>query len=146
MTFDRVLVVGAGQMGAGIAQVVAASGRSVLLHDTLPGATERGLAAIASSLGKLHQKGGPEPGPVLDRITAVGSLGEADLMIEAIVESADAKKELFRTADDALPLHAILASNTSSIPITELAAVTSRPERVIGMHFFNPCPCSRSSR
>ena len=140
MTFDRVLVVGAGQMGAGIAQVVAASGRSVLLHDTLPGATERGLEAIASSLGKLHQKGGPEPGPVLDRITAVGSLGEADLMIEAIVESADAKKELFRTADDALPLHAILASNTSSIPITELAAVTSRPERVIGMHFFNPVP------
>ena len=140
MTFDRVLVVGAGQMGAGIAQVVAASGRSVLLHDTLPGATERGLEAIASSLGKLHQKGGPEPGPVLDRITPVDSLGEADLMIEAIVESADAKKELFRTADDALPLHAILASNTSSIPITELAAVTSRPEQVIGMHFFNPVP------
>ena len=140
MTFDRVLVVGAGQMGAGIAQVVAASGRTVLLHDTLPGASERGLEAIASSLGKLHQKGGPEPGPVLDRITPVDSLGEADLMIEAIVESADAKKELFRTADDALPLHAILASNTSSIPITELAAVTSRPERVIGMHFFNPVP------
>ena len=140
MTFDRVLVVGAGQMGAGIAQVVAASGRSVLLHDTLPGASERGLEAIASSLGKLHQKGGPEPGPVLDRITPVDSLGEADLMIEAILESADAKKELFRTADDALPLDAILASNTSSIPITELAAVTSRPERVIGMHFFNPVP------
>ena len=140
MTFDRVLVVGAGQMGAGIAQVVAASGRTVLLHDTLPGASERGLEAIASSLGKLHQKGGPEPGPVLDRITPVDSLGEADLMIEAILESADAKKELFRTADDALPLDAILASNTSSIPITELAAVTSRPERVIGMHFFNPVP------
>ena len=140
MTFDRVLVVGAGQMGAGIAQVVAASGRTVLLHDTLPGASERGLEAIASSLGKLHQKGGPEPGPVLDRITPVDSLGEADLMIEAIVESADAKKELFRTADDALPLDAILASNTSSIPITELAAVTSRPEQVIGMHFFNPVP------
>ena len=140
MTFDRVLVVGAGQMGAGIAQVVAASGRTVLLHDTLPGASERGLEAIASSLGKLHQKGGPEPGPVLDRITPVDSLGEADLMIEAIVESADAKKELFRTVDDALPRHAILASNTSSIPITELAAVTSRPEQVIGMHFFNPVP------
>jgi 3-hydroxybutyryl-CoA dehydrogenase len=140
VTVDRVLVVGAGQMGAGIAQVVAASGRSVLLHDTLPGASERGLEAIASSLGKLHQKGGPEPGPVLDRITPVGSLGEADLMIEAIVESADAKKELFRSADDTLPRHAILASNTSSIPITELAAVTSRPEQVIGMHFFNPVP------
>ena len=140
MTFERVLVVGAGQMGAGIAQVVAASGRSVLLHDTLPGATERGVGAIASSLGKLHQKGGPEPGPVLERITAVDSLGEADLMIEAIVEDADAKKALFRTADGVLPGHAILASNTSSIPITELAAATSRPAQVIGMHFFNPVP------
>jgi len=140
VTFERVLVVGAGQMGAGIAQVVAASGRSVLLHDTLPGATEGGLEGIARSLGKLHQKGGPEPGPVLERITAVDSLGDADLMIEAIVESAEAKRELFRAADDALPVDAILASNTSSIPITELAAVTSRPGQVIGMHFFNPVP------
>ena len=140
MSFDRVLVVGAGQMGAGIAQVVAASGRDVLLHDTLPGATERGLEAIATSLGKLHQKGGPDPGPVLDRITAVGSIGEADLMIEAIVENAEAKKELLRAADDALPAHAILASNTSSIPITQLAAATSRPAQVVGMHFFNPVP------
>ena len=140
MSFDRVLVVGAGQMGAGIAQVVATSGRDVLLHDTLPGATARGLEAIATSLGKLHQKGGPDPGPVLDRITAVESIGEADLMIEAIVEQADAKKELLRAADDALPAHAILASNTSSIPITQLAAATSRPAQVVGMHFFNPVP------
>jgi len=140
MSFDRVLVVGAGQMGAGIAQVAAASGRDVLLHDTLPGATERGLEAIATSLGKLHQKGGPDPGPVLDRITAVESIGEADLMIEAIVENAEAKKELLRAADDALPAHAILASNTSSIPITQLAAATSRPAQVVGMHFFNPVP------
>ena len=140
MSFDRVLVVGAGQMGAGIAQVVATSGRDVLLHDTLPGATARGLEAIATSLGKLHQKGGPDPGPVLDRITAVESIGEADLMIEAIVENAEAKKELLRAADDALPAHAILASNTSSIPITQLAAATSRPAQVVGMHFFNPVP------
>jgi 3-hydroxybutyryl-CoA dehydrogenase len=140
MSFDRVLVVGAGQMGAGIAQVVAASGRDVLLHDTLPGATARGLETIATSLGKLHQKGGPDPGPVLDRITAVESIGEADLMIEAIVENAEAKKELLRAADDALPAHAILASNTSSIPITQLAAATSRPAQVVGMHFFNPVP------
>ncbi len=140
MSFDRVLVVGAGQMGAGIAQVVATSGRDVLLHDTLPGATERGLEAIATSLGKLHQKGGPDPGTVLDRITAVESIGEADLMIEAIVENAEAKKELLRAADDALPAHAILASNTSSIPITQLAAATSRPAQVVGMHFFNPVP------
>ena len=140
MTLGRVLVVGAGQMGAGIAQVVAASGRAVLLHDAFPGAVERGLATIERSLGKLHEKGGPDPAAVLARITPVEALGEADLMIEAIVEQADAKKELFRAADEALPAGAILASNTSSIPITELAAVTSRPERVIGMHFFNPVP------
>ena len=140
MSFERVLVVGAGQMGAGIAQVVAASGREVLLHDTLPGATERGLETIASSVRKLHEKGGPAPEPVLERIAVVDALAEADLMIEAIVENADAKKDLFRVADDALPSHAILASNTSSIPITELAAVTSRPGQVIGMHFFNPVP------
>ncbi len=140
MIFERVLVVGAGQMGAGIAQVVAASGRDVLLHDAFPGAVERGLATIERSLGKLHQKGGPEPAAVLALITPVEELGEADLMIEAIVEQADAKKELFRAADEALPAEAILASNTSSMPITELAAATSRPDRVIGMHFFNPVP------
>jgi 3-hydroxybutyryl-CoA dehydrogenase len=127
-------------MGAGIAQVVAASGRSVLLHDAQPGAVERGLEVIQRSLGKLHDKGGPAPDEVLGRIKPVDSLGDADLMIEAIVEDAGAKKELFRSADAALPAEAILASNTSSIPITELAAATSRPERVIGMHFFNPVP------
>ena len=140
MNFERVLVVGAGQMGAGIAQVVAASGREVLLHDTLAGAVERGLVAIERSLGKLYEKGGPEPAPVLARITPVDALTEADLMIEAIVENAEAKKEVFRAADAVLPDGAILASNTSSIPITELAAATSRPGRVIGMHFFNPVP------
>ena len=137
---DRVLVVGAGQMGAGIAQVVAASGRHVLLHDALPGATERGIATMRRSLEKLHEKGGAAPDEVLARVTPVDGLVDADLLIEAIVENADAKKELFRAADAALPAEAILASNTSSIPITELAAVTGRPERVIGMHFFNPVP------
>ena len=140
MSLDRVLVVGAGQMGAGIAQVVAASGREVQLHDTQPGAVERGLEGIRKSLAKLHEKGGADPEGVLGRITAVDGLGEADLLIEAIVENAEVKKALFRAADDVLPAHAILASNTSSIPITELAAVTSRPEQVIGMHFFNPVP------
>jgi 3-hydroxybutyryl-CoA dehydrogenase len=135
-----VLVVGAGQMGAGIAQVVAASGRAVQLHDALPGAVDRGLEGIRRSLTKLHEKGGPDPDEVLGRITPVEELGEADLMIEAIVENAAAKQELFRAADEALPPHAILASNTSSIPITELAAVTTRPQQVIGMHFFNPVP------
>ena len=140
MTFERVLVAGAGQMGAGIAQVVAASGREVLLYDSFPGAVERGLETMRRSLTKLHEKGGAAPDEVLARITAVDALAEADLLIEAVVEHAETKKELFRAADEALPADAILASNTSSIPITELAAVTSRPERVIGMHFFNPVP------
>jgi 3-hydroxybutyryl-CoA dehydrogenase len=140
VSFERVLVVGAGQMGAGIAQVVAASGRDVLLHDAAPGAVERGLETMRRSLSKLHEKGGPAPDDVLARVTPVDELGEADLLIEAIVENAEVKKELFRAADAALPADAVLASNTSSIPITELAAVTSRPERVIGMHFFNPVP------
>jgi 3-hydroxybutyryl-CoA dehydrogenase len=140
MSFERVLVVGAGQMGAGIAQVVAASGREVALHDSQPGAVERGLETMRRSLGKLHEKGGPEPDEVLARVTAVEELSEADLLIEAIVEQAEAKRELFREADETLPAHAVLASNTSSIPITALAAATSRPERVIGMHFFNPVP------
>ena len=146
MTFGRVLVAGAGQMGAGIAQVVAASGREVLLYDAFPGAVERGLETMQRSLTKLHEKGGAAPDEVLGRVTAVEGLVEADLLIEAIVEQADAKKELFRGADAALPKRAVLASNTSSIPITELASATSRPERVIGMHFFTPCRCSRSSR
>ena len=140
MTFERVLVAGAGQMGAGIAQVVAASGREVLLYDSFPGAVERGLETMRRSLTKLHEKGGAAPDEVLVRITAVDALAEADLLIEAVVEHAETKKELLRAADEALPADAILASNTSSIPITELAAVTSRPERVIGMHFFNPVP------
>jgi len=140
VSFERVLVVGAGQMGAGIAQVVAASGREVLLHDAAPGAVERGLGTIERSLAKMHEKGGPEPSGVLARIAPADALVKADLLVEAIVESAAAKKELFRAADELFPADAVLASNTSSIPITELAASTSRPERVIGMHFFNPVP------
>jgi 3-hydroxybutyryl-CoA dehydrogenase len=144
MTFERVLVVGAGQMGSGIAQVVAASGRRVLLHDPFPGAVERGLAGIGGSLAKLAEKGvGPDPEAVLARIAPVDGLRVADLMIEAITEDREAKEALFREADDVLPPEAILASNTSSIPITSLAAVTSRPDRVVGMHFFNPVPVLR---
>jgi 3-hydroxybutyryl-CoA dehydrogenase len=138
-SFPHVLVVGAGQMGGGIAQVVAASGRKVSLLDPLAGATERALAAMATSLARLHEKGsGGEPAEVLARIAVVAELVAADLMIEAIVEDAAAKGELFRRADAELPAHTVLASNTSSIPIGSLAAVTSRPDRVIGMHFFNP--------
>jgi 3-hydroxybutyryl-CoA dehydrogenase len=134
--FEHVLVVGAGQMGAGIAQVVAASGRRVSLHDPLPGAIDRGFAAMRKSLERLDA----DVAGTLARIAPVDDLVAADLMIEAINEDAAAKGELFRRADEQLPAGAILASNTSSIPITSLAAATSRPERVIGMHFFNPVP------
>jgi 3-hydroxybutyryl-CoA dehydrogenase len=140
---EHVLVVGAGQMGAGIAQVVASSGRRVSLHDAAPGAVERGLGAMRTSLAKLAEKGGAGPDEVLARVTAAEELVPADLMIEAVVEDAAVKAEIFRRADDVLPDGAILASNTSSIPITSLAAATGRPERVIGMHFFNPVPVLR---
>jgi 3-hydroxybutyryl-CoA dehydrogenase len=138
--FEHVLVVGAGQMGGGIAQVVAASGRRVSLYDELPGAAERALETMRRSLEKLADKGGADPAAVLARVAAVDSLVPADLMIEAVVEDAEVKQAIFRSADDIMPAATLLASNTSSIPITSLAAVTSRPDKVIGMHFFNPVP------
>jgi len=138
--FEHILVVGAGQMGSGIAQVVAAAGCRVSLHDAAPGATERALGTIRKSLVKLAEKGGPDPDEVLARIAVVDDLVPADLMIEAVVEDAAVKEEIFFRADQILPSDAILASNTSSIPITSLAADTIRPDRVIGMHFFNPVP------
>jgi 3-hydroxybutyryl-CoA dehydrogenase len=140
VSFKHVLVVGAGQMGGGIAQVVAASGRRVSLHDPFPGAVESGLGAMRKSLTKLAEKGGADPDETLARVEPVDELVPADLLIEAITEDPEAKETLFRTADGVLPEGAILASNTSSIPITRLAAVTSRPEDVVGMHFFNPVP------
>ncbi|MGN6430188.1 MAG: 3-hydroxyacyl-CoA dehydrogenase family protein [Gaiellaceae bacterium] len=140
MRFEHVLVVGAGQMGGGSAQVVAASGRHVSLHDAAPGAAERGLEAMRKSLTKLAEKGGPDPNEVLGRVTVVDEVVPAALMIEAVVEDADVKEDVFRRADLTLPPEAVLASNTSSIPISSLAAATDRPERVIGMHFFNPVP------
>jgi 3-hydroxybutyryl-CoA dehydrogenase len=140
MRFAHVLVVGAGQMGGGIAQVMAASGRIVSLHDAADGAVERGLEAMRKSLTKLAAKGGPDPDEVLARVEPVGELVPADLMVEAVVEDAAVKEDVFRRADETLPPEAILASNTSSIPISSLAAATSRPDRVIGMHFFNPVP------
>jgi len=127
-------------MGGGIAQVVAASGRRVSLHDAAPGAVERGLETMRKSLGRLEEKGGPPADEVLARVQSVDDLVPADLMVEAVVEDAEVKEDVFRRADRTLPAEAILASNTSSIPITSLARVTQRPDRVIGMHFFNPVP------
>jgi 3-hydroxybutyryl-CoA dehydrogenase len=140
VTFEHVLVVGAGQMGGGIAQVVAASGRRVSLHDAQPGATEKALGVMEKSLAKLAEKGGAAPDEVLERVSPVEDLVAADLMIEAVVEDAAVKEDIFRRADETLPEAAVLASNTSSIPICSLAAATSRPGKVIGMHFFNPVP------
>ncbi len=140
MTFEHVLVVGAGQMGGGIAQVVAGSGRRVSLRDAAPGAVERGLETMRKSLTKLAEKGGADPEQVLARVEPVDDLVAADLMVEAVVEDPGVKTEIFRRADGVLSAGAILASNTSSIPIASLAAATGRPDRVIGMHFFNPVP------
>ena len=140
MRFGHVLVVGAGQMGGGIAQVMAASGRRVSLHDAAPGAVERGLETMRKSLTRLAEKGGADPDEVLARVEPVADLVPADLMVEAVVEDAAVKEGVFRRADEVLPNEAVLASNTSSIPIGSLAAATSRPARVIGMHFFNPVP------
>jgi 3-hydroxybutyryl-CoA dehydrogenase len=140
MRFGHVLVVGAGQMGGGIAQVMAASGRRVSLHDAAPGAVERGLETMRKSLTRLAEKGGADPDEVLARVEPVADLVPADLMVEAVVEDAAVKEGVFRRADEVLPNEAVLASNTSSIPIGSLAAATSRPDRVIGMHFFNPVP------
>jgi 3-hydroxybutyryl-CoA dehydrogenase len=140
MTFEHVLVVGAGQMGGGIAQVVATSGRRVSLHDPYPGAVERGIETMRKSLTRLAEKGGADPDEVLARVAPIDELTPADLMIEAVVEDEQVKLDVFRRADASLPPEAILASNTSSIPITTLAAATSRPAQVIGMHFFNPVP------
>jgi 3-hydroxybutyryl-CoA dehydrogenase len=112
----------------------------VSLHDTVSGAVEQALGTMQRSLEKLAEKGGADPAEVLGRVSLADDLVAADLMIEAVVEDESVKEELFRRADEVLPPEAILASNTSSIPITTLAAATSRPEQVIGMHFFNPVP------
>ncbi len=127
-------------MGGGIAQVLAASGRHVSLHDPLPGAPDRAIAAMERSLTRLAEKGGADPHEVLGRIEVVAEIVPADLMIEAVVEDPAVKEDVFRRADGALPEHAVLASNTSSIPIASLATATGRADRVIGMHFFNPVP------
>src|SRR3989337_1353153 len=103
MQCEHVLVVGAGQMGGGIAQVIAASGRRVSLHDEVPGVVGRALEAMDRSLGKLAEKGGADPAEVLARVTSVDGLVPADLMIEAVVEDAEVKKEPFRRADDVPP-------------------------------------------
>ena len=146
MMIERMAVVGAGQMGSGIAQVAAQAGIEVLLADAAPELAKKGAERIGAALAKLVEKGKMSAGDrtaLLARIRPVESLEEcarAQLLVEAILEDEEAKKGLFRKADALLAPEAILASNTSSISITKLAAATRRPERFIGMHFMNPPP------
>ena len=140
---ERVCVVGAGQMGSGIAQVAAVAGYDVRLVDVAPKQLDRARSGIEASLAKLVDKGRVEPGDAeaaLGRIQTASEPAPADLAIEAATEDADLKLRIFRDLDAAAGDGAVLASNTSSIPITRLAAATSRPERVVGMHFMNPVP------
>ena len=138
-----VTVVGAGQMGSGIAQVAAVAGMDVTLVDVAPGQLERAVAVIQGSLTKLVEKGRVERGDAdaaLERIRTQAAPAPADLLIEAATEDVDLKLKIFAQLDEVAGEASILASNTSSIPITRLAASTSRPQRVVGMHFFNPVP------
>ena len=146
MVIERMAVVGAGQMGAGIAQVAAQAGIEVMLADATPELARRGHEKIAGALGKLVEKGKVSAGDraaLLARIRPVERLEDcarAQLLIEAVVEIEAAKREIFGRADGILPPESLLASNTSSISITRLAAATRRPEKFVGMHFMNPPP------
>ncbi len=146
MTFQRIGVIGAGQMGAGIAQVFAAAGIPVRLFDASEMALAKGLAGIKTSLEKLASKGKLTPEAAaaaharIEPSARVASFKDCDLVVEAVIEDLAIKKKLFQELDAVLPPQAILASNTSSISITTLAASTKRPDRFIGMHFMNPVP------
>jgi 3-hydroxybutyryl-CoA dehydrogenase len=144
---QRVLVIGAGQMGAGIAQVAARAGYQTALFDVAPGAAAKALDKTAEQLQKQVDKGkltAEDRAAALGRLTAAGALEEAaaqaDLLIEAAPEDLALKKDLFARLSKVAKPEAILASNTSSLPITEIAAAAKGPERVVGLHFFNPVP------
>ncbi|MCH4828086.1 3-hydroxybutyryl-CoA dehydrogenase [Planococcus halocryophilus] len=146
MSIQNVMVIGAGQMGSGIAQVCAQAGLNVKLNDMKQEAYDKGIATITKNLSRNVEKGRmteDEKTAVLGRITSSLDLKDAhdvDIVIEAAVENMAIKHSIFKTLDEVTPKHAILATNTSSLPITEIAAVTNRPEQVIGMHFMNPVP------
>jgi 3-hydroxybutyryl-CoA dehydrogenase len=146
MKIEKVMVIGAGQMGSGIAQVCAQAGYNVLLNDIKQEFVERGLGVINKNLSRNVDKGRlteEQKQEILARLTPSTDLRDAsvvDLVIEAAVENMEIKSRIFADLDRIAPAHAILASNTSSLPITEIAAATNRPEKVIGMHFMNPVP------
>jgi 3-hydroxybutyryl-CoA dehydrogenase len=146
MSLSKIGVIGAGTMGNGIAQVSAAAGLEVLMVDVSEAALDRGLASLSSSLDRLVKKGklgGAERDSVRSRVRGslhYAELASADLVIEAATENLDIKRRIMREADAAMRKEAILATNTSSLSITALAAATARADRVVGMHFFNPVP------
>lgn len=141
-----IMVIGAGQMGSGIAQVAAQAGYGVILNDIKEEFVSRGLKGIEKNLIRNVEKGkitAEEKEAILGRFKLSTSLldaANADLVVEAAVENMAIKSQIFKTLDEVCPEHTILASNTSSLPITEIAACTKRPEKVIGMHFMNPVP------
>jgi len=146
MKIEHIAVVGAGTMGSGIAQVCATTGYPVTLIDVVPEQLERALASIRKSVDKLHGKGrltDEQREVTLTNITTttgVAAAAGADLVIEAVIENPEIKKRVFVELDERTRPEVILASNTSSISITELGAATGRPDKVIGMHFMNPVP------
>lgn len=147
MEIKKVLVVGAGQMGSGIAQVMAQGGLEVFLRDIKFEFVQRGLKGIEKNLAKAVEKGKlseNDKAAISTRITGVVDLTEdvcdVDLVVEAAIEKLEVKKEIFTALDRLCPAHTILATNTSSLPVTMIGALTKRPDKVIGMHFFNPAP------
>lgn len=146
MGFNKIGVVGAGQMGAGIAQVIATSGFNTIIHDSNSVALNKGVEGIHARLNAAVQKGklaADTASAASKRLVAAGSLAEfaeCDLVIEAIIENFEIKAAIFKQLDSIVQPSAVLASNTSSISITRIAAATSRPEQVIGVHFMNPVP------
>lgn len=146
MSIKKVMVIGAGQMGSGIAQVFAQAGFKVVLNDLKPEFVERGLGIIKKNLSRQVEKErmtADEMEAILANLTVSTQLEDAkevDLVVEAAMENMEVKTKIFAQLDQIAPEHAILATNTSSLPITEIAAATKRPEKVIGMHFMNPVP------
>ncbi|MFH1135545.1 MAG: 3-hydroxyacyl-CoA dehydrogenase family protein [Pseudomonadota bacterium] len=145
MGLDKIFVAGSGLMGSGIAQVCAQAGKTVVLYDLDAAALAKALKNISWSAAKLVEKGRVQGSveEIMNRVTAATDLSEvasADLVIEAVFENLEVKRELFRLINDRLGPEAVAASNTSAIPITEIAAAVSRPENFLGLHFFSPVP------